>query len=67
MYHAEFNNAIRIFLQYLVLCEKYSVLPLFIYKIDILVFRQEVKLGARRSFKTELTNLQNKLPGKAGW
>ena len=52
MYHAEFNNAIRIFLQYLVLCEKYSVLPLFIHKIDILVFREEVKLGARMSFKT---------------
>jgi hypothetical protein len=24
-------------------------------------------LGATRSFKTQLTNLQNKLPGKAGW
>jgi hypothetical protein len=48
MYHAEFNNAIRIFLLYFILCKKYSVLLLFNYNIDILVFKEEVKLGTRK-------------------
>jgi len=44
---------------------KNSVLPLFIYKLDILVSRQEVKLFASRSYKTEFTNFKHRMPGIA--